>query len=79
MVVCDDIEMLLIFPPCYEFQIGPIPNDDKIGKEVVTKITSSLNSNKQFFTDSNGRDFIERVCRHKLFSNADFSIFLRCF
>ena len=43
------------------FQIGPIPVDDGIGKEVVTKITTELQSNKTFYTDSNGRDFIERV------------------
>ncbi|XP_024023141.1 probable alpha-mannosidase At5g13980 isoform X2 [Morus notabilis] len=45
----------------FEFTIGPIPIDDKIGKEVVTKITSTLKNSKQFFTDSNGRDFIERI------------------
>ncbi|KAL5564813.1 hypothetical protein UlMin_027977 [Ulmus minor] len=45
----------------FEFTIGPIPIDDGIGKEIVTKITSSLNNNKKFYTDSNGRDFIERI------------------
>lgn len=45
------------------FQIGPIPIDDGIGKEVVTQITTEIKSNKTFYTDSNGRDFLERV-RH---------------
>lgn len=45
----------------FEFTIGPIPIDDGIGKEIITKITSTLQNNKQFFTDSNGRDFIERI------------------
>ncbi|KAG8652720.1 probable alpha-mannosidase At5g13980 isoform X1 [Manihot esculenta] len=44
-----------------EFTVGPIPLDDGIGKEVVTKITTTLNNNKTFYTDSNGRDFIERI------------------
>ncbi|KAM6583976.1 hypothetical protein CsatB_010978 [Cannabis sativa] len=45
----------------FEFAIGPIPINDGIGKEIVTKISSSLKSNKKFYTDSNGRDFIERI------------------
>ncbi|KAJ8435417.1 hypothetical protein Cgig2_001069 [Carnegiea gigantea] len=44
-----------------EYMVGPIPVDDGIGKEVVTKITTELQSNKTFCTDSNGRDFIERI------------------
>ncbi|KAK9926542.1 hypothetical protein M0R45_023767 [Rubus argutus] len=44
-----------------EFTVGPIPIDDGIGKEIVTKITTSMKTNKQFYTDSNGRDFIERI------------------
>ncbi|KAK6920446.1 Glycoside hydrolase family 38, N-terminal domain [Dillenia turbinata] len=45
----------------FEFTVGPIPVDDRIGKEVVTKITTTMKSNKTFFTDSSGRDFIERI------------------
>ena len=44
------------------FQIGPIPIDDGQGKEVVADITTAMKSNKTFYTDSSGRDFIERVC-----------------
>ncbi|KAK9926543.1 hypothetical protein M0R45_023768 [Rubus argutus] len=44
-----------------EFTIGPIPVDDGIGKEIVTKISTSMKTNKQFYTDSNGRDFIQRI------------------
>lgn len=46
----------------FSFQVGPIPIGDGIGKEIVTKITTSMETNKTFYTDSNGRDFIERVC-----------------
>ncbi|KMZ67565.1 putative Lysosomal alpha-mannosidase, partial [Zostera marina] len=44
-----------------EYIVGPIPVDDTIGKEVVTQITTPMLTNKSFFTDSNGRDFIKRV------------------
>ncbi|THU46057.1 hypothetical protein C4D60_Mb09t00950 [Musa balbisiana] len=44
-----------------EFTVGPIPVDDEIGKELVTKITTGMATNKTFYTDSNGRDFIKRV------------------
>ncbi|KAG7023026.1 putative alpha-mannosidase [Cucurbita argyrosperma subsp. argyrosperma] len=44
-----------------EFIIGPIPVDDRIGKEVTTEITTTIQNDKRFYTDSNGRDFIERI------------------
>ncbi|XP_010249229.1 PREDICTED: alpha-mannosidase At3g26720-like [Nelumbo nucifera] len=44
-----------------EFIVGPIPVDDGIGKEIATQITTTMNSNKTFYTDSNGRDFIKRI------------------
>ena len=42
-------------------KIGPIPTDDGLGKEVVTRMTANMQTNKVFYTDSNGTDFIERV------------------
>ncbi|KAL0014657.1 hypothetical protein SO802_001726 [Lithocarpus litseifolius] len=44
-----------------EFIVGPIPVDDGIGKEVATQITTSMVTNKTFYSDSNGRDFIKRI------------------
>ncbi|KAI3832345.1 hypothetical protein MKW92_046815, partial [Papaver armeniacum] len=44
-----------------EFIVGPIPVEDEIGKEITTKISTTLKTNKTFYTDSNGRDFIKRV------------------
>lgn len=44
-----------------EFTIGPIPVDDGAGKEITTQITTTLKTNKTFYTDSNGRDFIKRI------------------
>lgn len=45
----------------FEFTIGPIPTDDSLGKEVITKITANMVTDKVFYTDSNGRDFLKRV------------------
>ncbi|KAK4760251.1 hypothetical protein SAY87_005144 [Trapa incisa] len=44
-----------------EFIVGPVPTDDGIGKEVVTQISTGMMTNKTFYTDSCGRDFIERI------------------
>ncbi|KAL8557426.1 hypothetical protein ACS0TY_004737 [Phlomoides rotata] len=44
-----------------EFTIGPIPVDDGYGKEIIAQISTALNTNKTFYTDSNGRDFIKRI------------------
>ncbi|KAK7262969.1 hypothetical protein RJT34_30552 [Clitoria ternatea] len=48
-----------------EFTIGPIPTDDGVGKEVITQITANMATNKEFYTDSNGRDFLKRVRDHR--------------
>jgi len=42
-------------------KIGPIPTDDGVGKEVITRMTANMATNKEFYTDSNGRDFLKRV------------------
>ncbi|XP_022879255.1 probable alpha-mannosidase At5g13980 isoform X1 [Olea europaea var. sylvestris] len=44
-----------------EFTVGPIPVEDGIGKEVAAQITTNMETNKTFYTDSNGRDFIKRI------------------
>lgn len=45
-----------------EHQVGPIPIEDGVGKEVAIQISTIMETNKTFYTDSNGRDFIKRVC-----------------
>ncbi|KAK8652112.1 hypothetical protein V6N13_061134 [Hibiscus sabdariffa] len=45
----------------FEFTVGPIPINDGIGKEVVTQISAPMKTNKTFYTDSSGRDFLERI------------------
>lgn len=42
-------------------KIGPIPVDDDVGKEVITRLTANMVTNSTFYTDSNGRDFLKRV------------------
>uniref|UniRef100_A0A452XFA2 Uncharacterized protein n=1 Tax=Aegilops tauschii subsp. strangulata TaxID=200361 RepID=A0A452XFA2_AEGTS len=44
-----------------EYTIGPIPVNDGIGKEVITRLTANMVTNHTFYTDSNGRDFLKRV------------------
>ncbi|KAL6552364.1 hypothetical protein OROHE_007728 [Orobanche hederae] len=44
-----------------EFSVGPVPIDDGVGKEIVTQIKTNIGNNKTFYTDSNGRDFLERI------------------
>ncbi|XP_077212125.1 alpha-mannosidase At3g26720-like [Tasmannia lanceolata] len=48
-----------------EFTVGPIPVDDEIGKEIVTQFTTAMMTNKTFYTDSNGRDFIKRIRNYR--------------
>ncbi|EPS72042.1 alpha-mannosidase, partial [Genlisea aurea] len=48
-----------------EYAVGPIPIDDKVGKEIVSKIKTDIGSNKTFYTDSNGRDFLERIRNYR--------------
>ncbi len=43
-----------------EYTVGPIPIDDGVGKEVVDCFRTSITNNGTFFTDSNGREFLER-------------------
>jgi len=43
-----------------EWQVGPIPVEDGIGKEVVVVYKTEIRSNGTFFTDSNGRQLVER-------------------
>jgi len=44
----------------FEWQVGPIDVEDKIGKEVVLRFESDLKSDSLFYTDSNGREILQR-------------------
>ncbi|XP_044001802.1 lysosomal alpha-mannosidase-like isoform X1 [Aphidius gifuensis] len=44
----------------FEWLAGPIPIDDKKGKEIVIRYSSNLQSAGTFYTDSNGREMLKR-------------------
>ncbi|KAJ7563275.1 hypothetical protein O6H91_03G104000 [Diphasiastrum complanatum] len=48
-----------------EFVVGPIPIEDELGKELVTKLRTNISSVGEFYTDSNGRDFVKRVRNYR--------------
>jgi len=42
----------------FEWLVGPIPIDDGIGKEVITRFNSDIESEGIFRTDSNGKSLV---------------------
>lgn len=49
----------------FEHTIGPIPVTDDIGKEIITRFDTSIESGGIFYTDANGREIKERVRDHR--------------
>lgn len=49
----------------FEFVVGPIPVDDMIGKEIVARYSTDLNSKGIFYTDSNGRQLQQRQWNYR--------------
>ncbi|XP_039650824.1 lysosomal alpha-mannosidase [Perca fluviatilis] len=43
-----------------EWTIGPLPIDDDLGKEVITRLDTSIKTSEYFYTDSNGREMLQR-------------------
>lgn len=43
-----------------EWTVGPIPVEDGWGKEIVSRFKTTLQTNARFYTDSNGRQILER-------------------
>ena len=44
-----------------EWTIGPVPIADGLGKEVISRINSDIESGDQFITDANGYEMSERI------------------
>eukprot|EP01119_Soliformovum_irregulare_P022383 TRINITY_DN7649_c0_g1_i5.p1 TRINITY_DN7649_c0_g1~~TRINITY_DN7649_c0_g1_i5.p1 ORF type:complete len:123 (-),score=18.49 TRINITY_DN7649_c0_g1_i5:66-434(-) len=44
-----------------EATIGPIPIKDDLGKEVIARYQTNLNTNSKWYTDSEGQEFQERI------------------
>ncbi|KAL0920098.1 hypothetical protein M5K25_009208 [Dendrobium thyrsiflorum] len=49
----------------FEFVVGPMPIEDGNGKELATQFTTRMLTNKIFYTDSNGRDFLKRIRNYR--------------
>ena len=49
----------------FEWTVGPIPVDDGQGKEVIIRFNTSIASNATWYTDSNGREFQQRVRNYR--------------
>ena len=45
----------------FDWQVGPIDVSDGVGREVVVKFDTDLSSQKAFYTDSNGRELLQRI------------------
>eukprot|EP00456_Euglypha_rotunda_P038373 TRINITY_DN2949_c0_g1_i3.p1 TRINITY_DN2949_c0_g1~~TRINITY_DN2949_c0_g1_i3.p1 ORF type:complete len:782 (+),score=111.62 TRINITY_DN2949_c0_g1_i3:151-2346(+) len=45
----------------FEYNVGSIPIDDNIGKEIISRFSSDVSSGTVSYTDSNGREFIQRI------------------
>ncbi|XP_056266285.1 lysosomal alpha-mannosidase isoform X2 [Pseudoliparis swirei] len=43
-----------------EWTVGPLPIGDDLGKEVITRLDSSIQTDEYFYTDSNGREILQR-------------------
>ena len=44
-----------------EWTIGPIPINDYIGKEIILRYDTNIESQSKYYTDSNGREVLQRI------------------
>ena len=43
-----------------EWIVGPIPINDQLGKEIILRYDTNIQSNSLFYTDANGREVLQR-------------------
>ncbi|CAF4891977.1 unnamed protein product [Rotaria sp. Silwood1] len=43
-----------------EWTVGPIPINDNIGKEIIIRYDTNIQSQSKYYTDANGREVLER-------------------
>ncbi|CAF1191139.1 unnamed protein product [Rotaria sordida] len=48
-----------------EWTVGPIPIHDNIGKEIIIRYNTNINSGSKYYTDANGREVLERIRDHR--------------
>ncbi len=44
-----------------EWTVGPIPISDHIGKEIIIRYDTDIESASKYYTDANGREVLERI------------------
>ena len=44
-----------------QWTVGPIPITDNVGKEIILRYDTDIQSAGKFYTDSNGREVLERI------------------
>jgi lysosomal alpha-mannosidase len=44
-----------------EWTVGPIPINDNIGKEIILRYDTDIQSQSKYYTDANGREVVERT------------------
>lgn len=49
----------------FQWLVGPIPVLDNIGREIITRFDTDIDSNGIFYTDSNGREMLKRERNHR--------------
>ncbi|XP_047001000.1 lysosomal alpha-mannosidase-like [Schistocerca americana] len=49
----------------FEWLVGPIPTEDRVGKEIISRFNTNLVNNETFYTDSNGREMIQRRVNYR--------------
>ena len=49
----------------FEWLVGPIPIDDNVGKEIVSRFYTVMKTDGIFYTDSNGREMLKRKRNHR--------------
>jgi lysosomal alpha-mannosidase len=45
----------------FEWTVGSIPIDDRIGKEIILRYDTDIQSASKFYIDVNGREVLERI------------------
>lgn len=49
----------------FQWLVGPIPVQDRVGREIITRFDTDITSNGIFYTDSNGREMVRRQRDHR--------------
>ncbi|XP_049791934.1 lysosomal alpha-mannosidase-like [Schistocerca nitens] len=49
----------------FEWLVGPIPTEDGIGKEIISRFNTDLFNDETFYTDSNGREMLQRRVNYR--------------